>query len=121
MRLFPTLLPLAGILVPWLASAAVPVVSNVTASQRTGTKLVDITYNVADADGDALKIRVEVSDNAGTTYAVPAFALTGAVGDNVAPGNGKTIVWNAGVDWDGEYSEQMRVKVIASDSRGFPG
>lgn len=115
------LAPLALALLPGIVSAAVPVVSNVVASQRTGTKLVDITYNVADADGDSLKIRVEVSDNAGTTYAVPAFALTGAVGDNVAPGTGKTIVWNAGVDWDGEYSEQMRVKVIATDSKGFPG
>jgi formylglycine-generating enzyme required for sulfatase activity len=113
--------PLALALLPGIVSAAVPVVSNVVASQRTGTKLVDITYNVADADGDSLKIRVEVSDNAGTTYAVPAFALTGAVGDNIAPGTGKTIVWNAGVDWDGEYSEQMRVKVIATDSKGFPG
>ncbi len=116
-----TLSPLALAFLPWVATAAVPVVSNVVASQRTGTKLVDITYNVADADGDTLKIRVEVSDNAGTTYAVPAFALTGAVGDNVTPGNGKAIVWNAGTDWDGEYSEQMRVKVIATDTKGFPG
>ena len=33
----------------------------------------------------------------------------------------QVIVWNAGVDWDGEYSPLMRVKVIASDSRGYPG
>jgi formylglycine-generating enzyme required for sulfatase activity len=31
------------------------------------------------------------------------------------------IVWNAGIDWDGEFSETMRVKVIASDGKGFPG
>lgn len=104
-----------------MASAAIPEVSNVTAVQRPGTKLVDITYTVTDADGDALKIRVEVSDNAGVLYSVPAFALTGAIGDNVTPGAGKTIVWDAGVDWDGEYSDQMRVKVIATDTRGFPG
>jgi formylglycine-generating enzyme required for sulfatase activity len=101
--------------------AALPVVSNVTSSQRAGTKLVDITYNVADADGDALKVRVEISDNNGTTYNVPAFTFTGAIGDNVIPGNGKTIVWDAGKDWDGEYSAQMRVKVIAVDAKGLPG
>lgn len=101
--------------------AALPVVSNVTSSQRAGTKLVDITYNVADADGDALKVRVEISDNNGTTYNVPAFTFTGAIGDNVMPGNGKTIVWDAGRDWDGEYSAQMRVKVIAVDAKGLPG
>ena len=103
------------------AFAAVPVVSNVTSQQRVGTKLVDITYNVADADGDPLKIRIEVSSNAGTTYNVPASSLSGAIGDNITPGTGKQIVWNAGVDWDGEYSPQMRVKVIASDAKGLPG
>ena len=103
------------------AFAAVPVVSNVTSQQRVGTKLVDITYNVADADGDTLKIRIEVSSNSGTTYNVPASSLTGAIGDNITPGTGKQIIWNAGVDWDGEYSPQMRVKVIASDAKGLPG
>ena len=103
------------------AFAAVPVVSSVTSQQRAGTKFVDITYNVADADGDLLKIRIEVSSNAGTTYSVPASSLSGAVGDNITPGTGKQIVWNAGADWDGEYSPQMRVKVIASDAKGLPG
>jgi formylglycine-generating enzyme required for sulfatase activity len=103
------------------AFAALPVVSNVTSTQRAGTKFVDITYDVADADGDALKVRVEISDNNGATYAVPAFTFTGAIGDNVLPGTGKTIAWNAGQDWDGEYSTQMRVKVIAVDAKGLPG
>jgi formylglycine-generating enzyme len=101
--------------------AALPVVSNVTSTQRTGTKFVDITYDVADADGDALKVRVEISDNNGATYSVPAFTFTGAIGDNITPGTGKTIAWNAGQDWDGEYSTQMRVKVIAVDAKGLPG
>lgn len=103
------------------AFAALPVVSNVTSAQRAGTKFVDITYDVADADGDTLKIRVEISDDNGATYSVPAFTFTGAIGDNVTPGAGKTIAWNAGQDWDGEYSTQMRVKVIAVDARGLPG
>ena len=93
---------LAAALCGWFscfaAFAAVPVVSNVTSQQRAGTKLVDITYNVADADGDTLKIRIEVSSNGGTAYSVPASSLTGAVGDNITPGTGKQIVWNAGVE-----------------------
>jgi hypothetical protein len=101
--------------------ATLPVVSNVVATQRTGTKLVDISYDVADADGDALKIRVEVSDNAGTKYSVPAFSFTGDLGDDITPGTSKAIVWDAGVDWDGEYSDQMRIKVIAVDGKGLPG
>jgi len=101
--------------------AAVPVVTNVVAQQRATTKLVDIHYDVFDADGDTLKIRVEVSDNGGNRYSVPAFSLTGDIGENVTTGANKHIVWNAGVDWDGEYSDEMRVKVIAVDTKGFPG
>jgi formylglycine-generating enzyme required for sulfatase activity len=113
---------LAGFLMGVLhLSAALPVVSNVTSSQRAGTKLVDITYTVEDADGDMLKIRLEISDDGGVTYQVPAFSLTGHIGDNITPGAGKKIVWDAKEDWDGEYSDKMRVKVIASDTKGFPG
>ena len=39
--------------------AAPPVVSNVTAAQRPGTKLVDITYNLSDADGDLQNVQVD--------------------------------------------------------------
>ena len=112
---------ITGLLGVGLASAALPVVSNVTSSQRSGTKLVDITYDVADADNDQLKIRIEISSDGGVNYSVPAFSLTGAVGDNITPGTGKTIVWDAENDWDGEYSDEMKVKVIASDAKGLPG
>lgn len=101
--------------------AAAPVVTNVVAVQRAATKLVDIRYDVLDADGDPLKIRIEISHNGGTNYSVPANTLTGDFGNNITSGTNKLIVWNAGVDWDGEYSPLMRVKVIASDSRGYPG
>ena len=74
-----------------------------------------------DADGDPLKIRIEISHNGRTNYSVPAITLSGHVGNNITPGTNKLIVWNAAVDWDGEYSPLMRVKVIASDSRGYPG
>ncbi len=103
------------------ALATPPEISNVRAAQRTGTKLVDITYDAVDADGDLLKIRVEISDNDGRTYSIPANTFTGDIGDGIAPGTGKKIVWDAGTDWDGEYSDQMRVKIFAIDAQGFPG
>ena len=114
--LFCLALAVAGVLV-----AAPPEISNVQASQREGTKLVDITYDAADADGDLLKVRVEISDDDGKTYSIPAFSFTGDIGEGIAPGTGKHIVWDAGVDWDGEYSDLMRVKVFAIDAKGFPG
>lgn len=98
-----------------------PVITNVRAEQRKDTKLVDIYYDAADADNDALKVRIEISDDDGAKYSVPAFSLTGDIGEGIVPGTGKHIVWDAGTDWDGEYSDQMRVKVFAIDAQGFPG
>lgn len=98
-----------------------PEITNVRAQQKDGTKLVDIYYDAADAEGDLLKIRVEISDNDGVKYSVPALTFTGDIGEGVAPGKGKHIVWDAGKDWDGEYSDQMRVKIFAIDAQGFPG
>lgn len=121
----PFTLPILGTLASmvFIASveAAAPVVTNVVAAQRSGTKLVDIRYDVYDADGDLLKVRIEVSHNGGTNYSVPAVSLIGDLGSNIGSGTNKLIVWNAGIDWDGEYSPLMRVKVIATDNRGFPG
>jgi formylglycine-generating enzyme required for sulfatase activity len=116
-----TLLAAVSLSVVPAVFATLPVVSNVSATQRAGTKIVDISYDVADADGDTLKIRVEVSDDAGVHYSIPAFSFTGAIGDNIVAGTGKAIVWDAGTDWDGEYSDKMRVKVIAVDGKGLPG
>lgn len=101
--------------------ATPPEVSNVRASQRANSKLVDVYYNATDADGDLLKVRVEISDNDGVKYSVPAFSLTGDIGEGITPGNNKHIVWDAGTDWDGEYSDKMRVKVFVIDAQGFPG
>lgn len=50
------------------AWAPAPVVSDVRASQRAGTGLVDIFYDVADADGDRLGISAQVSTDGGATY-----------------------------------------------------
>ena len=94
-----------------------PAITNVRASQREGTKLVDIYYDAADADNDLLKVRIEISDNDGAKYSVPAFSLIGDIGEGIAPGANKHIVWDAGTDWDGEYSDQMRVKVFAIDAQ----
>ena len=89
-------------------------------SQRAGTKLVDIYYDVSDADGDALTVEIQVSNDNGSTYAVPAFTFSGAVGGGVTPGANRLAVWNAGFDWDGQYSAQTRVKVTAHDGLAPP-
>ncbi len=112
----------------WLATVAIlmasvlvvegsdPVVSKVRVSQRPGTHKVDIHYDVADADGDALWITVKVSDNGGASYMVPAAGFSGDYHIVIEPGSGKHIVWDAGVDWGGKYSANMRFRVTADDT-----
>lgn len=111
-------LALTAILVSLLAQAASPVVSNIRASQRAGTHLVDIYYNLS-AVGPC-KVYVAVSDNAGTSYNVPVFTLSGALGAGVTPGNDRLVVWNAGTDWPGRFNSQCRVRVTADDGTAPP-
>jgi formylglycine-generating enzyme required for sulfatase activity len=100
--------------------AAPPVVSNIRASQRPGTKLVDIYYDVTDADGDAQLVQVAASGDAGLTYTIPCVTLSGAVGAGVTPGANRHIVWNAGADWNGNFVPQTKVRVTAFDGTTPP-
>lgn len=95
-----------------------PVVSNVSAGQRNdSSKLIDIYYTLYDADGDACTVWVAVSDNNGTTWAVPAFTFSGAVGKTVTPGQNKHIIWDAGKDIPGKIAD-FKVRVYADDGKG---
>ena len=99
-----------------LVHAADPVVSNVTSAQRIGTKLVDITFAVTDADSDQLDISVEISHHGGTTFFVPATALSGDTRVNATPTNSNhALVWDAGLDFNQKFTPSMVVRVIAND------
>jgi formylglycine-generating enzyme required for sulfatase activity len=95
-------------------SIAEPVVTNLVAAQRTGTKLFDISYDLASTT-PAVKMSLEISSDGGLTYNVPVTSTTGAIGNGVTVGSGKTIVWNAGVDWNGNFSNRIRFRLVADD------
>jgi formylglycine-generating enzyme required for sulfatase activity len=95
--------------------AASPVVSNVQVSQRSGTKLVDISYDLALSGGGTCFVRVEISIDGGVRWWVPATTFTGDVGEGVSPGNGKSITWNAGADLDGVLADNCKARVTAHD------
>ena len=99
--------------------AAAPMVSNISAAQRANSRLVDITYDVA-ADFPTVSVSLQVSSNGGSTFTVPATTLSGAIGAGVTTGTAKKITWDAGADWSGQYSTQMRFKVIADDGNSAP-
>lgn len=87
-------------------------VANVKARQIEGTKYVEITYDL----GSTSTVTLAVSSNAGASYTVPATSLTGHIGANVLPGKKRLIVWNAGADWNGQYSDQMRFQITTDDA-----
>lgn len=91
-------------------------VSNVRAAQRAGTHYVDIYYNVSDADGNSpLTVYIHISADGGTTWNVPVFTTSGAVGPGVTLGNDRHIVWNAGTDWPGTFNNSCKVRIVADD------
>lgn len=100
---------------PVLAGA--PVVTNVQFAPRTdGSRLADIHYDLADDDSLQLAVAINVSADAGLTWDVPCMSLSGDVGLNVAPGSGRHVVWDVGLDHPDEPNASWQVQVIASDT-----
>jgi formylglycine-generating enzyme required for sulfatase activity len=101
--------------------ATAPVVSNVRASQRPGSGLVDIYYDLADADGNSCTITVAVSLDGGASYTSPAKSFSGSgLGANIAPGASRYIQWNAGADLSPQLFSRVRVRVTAEDTPAAP-
>jgi len=96
-------------------AATPPGVSNVRASQRPGTKLVDIQFDLNPVGGSNVPISILVSSNSGGIWDVPARTFTGDYGKNISLGVDKWVVWNAGADWNGQYTPNCRVRVMAND------
>lgn len=98
------------------ARAADPVVSNVRFAQRTdGTRLVDVFYDLADADGDACAVTLLASDDGGADWIMPCSQYTGDAGPGIAPGTDRHIVWNFGLDNAGWEGRDYQLRVAASD------
>jgi formylglycine-generating enzyme required for sulfatase activity len=88
------------------------VVSNVRAAQRAGTKLIDVTYDLSDSDSTSVFVAIQIYGNGST---LPAFSLSGDVGSGVVPGFNKKITWNAGQDWNRQYTPSGSARIIADD------
>jgi hypothetical protein len=91
--------------------ATSPLVSNIRASQRSGTKLVDVWYNVSNAGGDQINISVRFTSGGNV---VSAFSFTRDAGTNSNYGDDAKITWDAGTNWTGPFSN-LTVIVTADD------
>jgi sulfatase modifying factor 1 len=100
------------------SASAAPSVTNVSFAQQPGTRLVSVSYDLA---GGTCSVSLLVSNDNGATYNVPVKSVTGAVGNGVTSGTGKQITWDAGTDWAGQYSNQIKVRVRAWDMSSDAG
>jgi formylglycine-generating enzyme required for sulfatase activity len=89
---------------------------NVNATQRKGTKIVDITYNIRHPLGFNSYVVVEISQDGGATYSkVPT--ITGAFGGGITSGFAKAIEWRAATDWSPALFNNVRVRISADDGQ----
>ena len=105
------------------AHAAPPVVSAVNASQQSGTKLVDITYNLALDPGQSAFVEMWFSPDNGLNFPIRCTDVSGAIDSNVTAGN-KTATWNAEADWNQQFTSNGKIRVIATygdQPSGFAG
>ncbi len=95
---FKTILRLLALSVPLIATqlTAALVVSKLTASQRAGTKVVDISYDLTFTGFPTVEVRLEISSDGGLTWTVPVTSVSGAICSSVAPGTEEAVVWDAG-------------------------
>jgi|GEM_PF-3048257 len=91
-----------------------PVVENVTAGQVAGTKTMEIFYDLKVSDGHPCTVTVKWSTDNGDTYPLTATAVVGDAGPGVEPGPGLSVTWDMGVDWNDKFTQEGRIKVIAS-------
>jgi len=111
---FLVLFLLAGVLS--LHANIAPVVSDVTAQQRDdGSMKVDIYYDVYDADGDAMTIFMQVSEDDGVTWDVSCNLVSGDEGTGIYSGNNKHIEWNVGSEHPNMQGDDFRFKITAID------
>jgi hypothetical protein len=96
--------------------AADPEVTQVNLAQRTdGSGLVDITYDLSDTDGDTMAVTLQLSDDDGSSWDFPVLNVSGDVGQGIASGTGKSIVWDAGSIPQSIDTEMFRARILASD------
>ena len=98
------------------AHAAPPKVSNVTAKQREGTKLVDITYDLALDAGQTAYVEAWFSYDNGLSFPISAKEIEpdGLIGAGVNSGENHALVWNAGIDWNQKFTATGKIRIIAT-------
>ncbi len=96
-----------------------PEVTNVTFSQRTdGSFIVDVYYDLNDADSDTMFVTMQVSQDRGATWNFACDSISGDVGVDILSDTSKHVVWDFGAEHPQTFGDGFRIAIIANDS-GF--
>ncbi|MCP4545966.1 MAG: formylglycine-generating enzyme family protein [bacterium] len=97
-----------------------PVVSNVQVFQRSdGSGLVDIIFDLFDADGDEMTLRLFLSEDGGVTFPVECLSVTPPPGSSFTSGSNRSLIWDARTDYP-NHQGSYKVRVQADDLQGTP-
>lgn len=103
------------------ASAQAPLsVTQGRAAQRAGTKLVDVYYDVSGGTAP-YTVTLQGSADGGTTWTLPVTTVSGNVGNVTTAGTNRLVTWNAGTDWAGQFSANVRFRVNVTDAAVLDG
>ena len=95
------------------------VVTNLSYSQRKGTKLVDINYKLNLTAGDNAEVGFLFSHDDGRSFPVACSSVSGDVG-KVHSSGAKRVVWDAGKDWNLKFTDRGRIKIVWEVDEGKP-
>jgi len=93
-----------------------PEVTNVVAQQVD--QQVEITYDLLDRDGDLMTVSLQISSDGSSNFDIEARSLTGQIGDGIASGQGKKIIWQVATDIPDLYGTNFVFEVVADDNVG---
>lgn len=97
------------------------VVENIRFVQRTDDSfIVDIYYDVNDANNVTMFVTMLVSNTAGSTFNFVASSLTGDIGESISSGANKHIIWDFGKDHPNYSSDKIQIKIVADDGVTTP-
>ena len=88
------------------------------ASQRAGTKLVDVYYDVS-GGVPPYTVTLQGSTDGGATWNLPVTVVSGNVG-GVTAGTNRKVTWDAGTNWAGQISANVKFRVNVTDSATPP-
>ncbi len=112
---------LAVCLLGSLACGQTPLaVSQARAAQRAGTKLVDVYYDVSGGTAP-YTVTLQGSADGGATWTLPVTSVSGNVGAVATAGTNRLVTWDAGTDWAGQFSKNVKFRVNVTDAATLEG